>query len=162
MSCLSLWLVERVVRDELLQEGVRAPARRVCEDILCKDLEPLTQHMCPLANTNSTQATVLHVLNLVWQPSLDYVEELAKHDLPWPDPLAKNLELLHLEMAGVLPEPQAHLVMDEWIGFVQATVLRLLDVTVPLEVLSKVLSPLVPLNLGPTRANDMIIVISPA
>ena len=75
--------------------------------------------------------TLLHVLNLVWQPILDYVEELAKHDLPWPDPLTKNLELLHLEMAGVLPEPPAHLVMDERIGFAQEALHRRLDVTVP-------------------------------
>ena len=83
---------------------------------------------------------------------MDYVEDLAKHGLPWPDPLAKNLELHHLEMEGVLPEPQAHLVMDEWIVYVQQTLHRLLDVTVPLEVLSKVLSEIVPLNIAPTRA----------
>ena len=45
--------------------------------------------------------------------------------------LTQNLELLHLEMACVLPETQAHLVMDEWISFAQETLHRLLDVTVP-------------------------------
>ena len=39
---------------------------------------------------------------------------------------------------------------------------RLLDVTVPLEVLSRVLSPIVPLTLAPTRANAMSILRSPA
>ena len=39
---------------------------------------------------------------------------------------------------------------------------RLLDVTVPLEVLSRVLSPIVPLTLAPARANARLILRSPA
>ena len=112
---MPLWFVEHDVRNELKQEGVRVPVRRLCEDVLCKDLEPLSERMCDVGHRNQKLVTLLHVLNFIWQPILDYVEELAEHDLPWPDPLAKNLELLHLEMEGVLPEPQAHLVMDEWI-----------------------------------------------
>ena len=159
---LTLWFFEHVVYYELQQEGICVPARRHCEYLLCKDLEPLVQRMCPVGHRNQKLVTLLHVLNFIWQPILDYVEELAEHDLPWPDPLTKNLELLHLEMAGVLPEPQAHLVMDEWIGFVQESIHRLVDVTVPLEVLSRVLSPIVPLTLAPTRANAMRILRSPS
>ena len=159
---LTLWFFEHVVRSELQQEGIRVPARRHCEDLLCKDLEPLVQRMCPVGHRNQKLVTLLHVLNFIWQPILDYVEELAEHDLPWPDPLTKNLELLHLEMGEVLPDPQAQLVMDEWIGFVQESIHRLVDVTVPLEVLSRVLSSIVPLTLAPTRANAMSILRSPS
>ena len=159
---LPLWFFEHDVRNELKQEGVGVPVRRLCEDVLCKDLEPLSESMCDVGHRKQKLVTLLHVLNLIWQPILDYVSELAEHDLPWPDPLTKNLELLHLEMAEVLPDPQAHLVMDEWIGFVQDSIHRLVDVTVPLEVLSRVLSPIVPLTLAPTRANAMSILRSPS
>ena len=159
---LPLWFFEHDVRNELKQEGVRVPVRRLCEDVLCKDLEPLSERMCDVGHRSQKLVTLLHVLNLIWQPILDYVEELAEHDFALARPSDKSLELLHLEMAEVLPDPQAHLVMDEWIGFVQDSIHRLVDVTVPLEVLSRVLSPIVPLTLAPTRANAMSILRSPS
>ena len=107
MTALPLSFVQMTVRDELQKDGVRVPARRSCEDLLCNDLEALTQRMCPVGHRNQTLVTLLHVLNLEWQPSLDYVEELAEHeDLPCPDPQTTNLELMHLEMAGLRPEPR--------------------------------------------------------
>ena len=50
--------------------------------------------------------------------------------------------------------------MDDWLQFVQGTLKRLADVSVPLDLLREVLSPIVPLYLETTRANALSILRS--
>ena len=52
--------------------------------------------------------------------------------------------------------------MDDWLAFLQQTVARLVDVTVPREALHAVVSAIVPQSLVPTRANAYIILRSRA
>ena len=50
--------------------------------------------------------------------------------------------------------------IDDWVQFLQDTLKRLVDVTVPLEFLRHVLSPIVPMFLYTTRANALSILRS--
>ena len=66
--------------------------------------------------------------------------------------LSKHAQVLFLEVQGLVSEPDTTLIMDGWLVYVQDTIKRLVDVTVPQDVLFNALGPVVPLALAPTRA----------
>ena len=89
----------------------------------------------------------MHVLNLVWQPLLQYIDTLANGvRASWPSGLAENQRLIVLEMQGIIVQPEVAMSMDDWLGFLEESIRRLLDVTVPRQALRAVVSAIVPVS----------------
>ena len=160
---LPLRFVERVVTGCLRKAAFQVPSTRQLQPVLEDNLEPLVEGTCPLSGKPQKQCTVVHLLNMVWLPVLQYIEALLKdRTTPWTSTLAKHQELLILEMQGVVTQPDESMPIDDWMQFMQETLQRLVDVTVPLELLQEVLSAIVPLSLHATRANALSILRTPA
>ena len=102
--------------------------------------------------------TFVHFVNLMWHPLLLHIEALLTgRPAPWTSKLAKHQDVLVLEMRGLVSEPDTTISMDEWLLYVQGTIQRLVDVTVPEDLLLNALGPIVPFSLDPTRANALSI-----
>ena len=73
---------------------------------------------------------------MMWQPLLRYIEALVVgRPSQWTSALSKHAQVLILEMQGLVPEPDTPLIMDDWPVYVHDTLNRLVDVTVPQDVL---------------------------
>ena len=159
---LPLKFVMRVILPQLLKEGYQVPGRRVCNASLEKGLEPLEQRLWRLGSSQPV-CSCMHLLNMLWQPLLEYVETFYTGEAaPWTSVLEKHQALLILEMQGNIEQAEEPLPMDDWLRFVQQTLERCVEVTVPLDFLREVLAPLVPLSLAATRANALTLLRSPA
>ena len=82
-----------------------------------------------------------HIVNLVWQPLIMYIEALAAREQPeWTCELAVNDEALQLEMQGTVLHADKHLSVDDWHRFIQTTIVGLVNIEVPERLISKVLA----------------------
>ena len=154
LSTLPLRFVERHVKRALENEGLQVPSSRQVQTWLERDLEPLVEIVCPLSGKPQKQCTLMHMLNMLWQPILEYIEcIIVGGTASWTSSLAMHQDVVILEMQGVISEPEETLPIDDWMQFVHETLRRLLDVTVPVELVRQVLSPIVPVYLNTTRAN---------
>ena len=151
---LTLWQLTRKVVPELTAEGFDISSRRSLEHSLTMglpDLETLNSR----GGTSKT-CSFFHFLNLLWQPILSYVEDLAKgHQPAWTKTIQTNHDALVLEMAGVVLSADTAMPIDEWHELLRDTLLRLVDVSVPLRLIKEVVSPLAPLDMETTAANAM-------
>ena len=76
----------------------------------------------------------MHVLNLLWQPLLDYTESIILEEPgSWDSCLEKHQAIVTLEMQGVIEQVEETLPMDDWLKFVQQTLQRLVDAWVRVE-----------------------------
>ena len=117
-------------------------------------MEQFVESTCPVTLKQGKRVTLMHVLNMFWQPLLQYIEALANGArASWTSALAENQNLIVLEMQGIIVQPEVAMSMDDWLGFLQETMRRLVDVTVPREALHAVVSAIAPQSLDPTRAN---------
>ena len=90
---LTLRTIERTVLLQLRQAGFEVPSTRALVSTLQAGLVPVTANDYGFA----------HILNLVWQPLLRYIEGLAAGEEPtWTKALAVNQAALHLEMEGIV------------------------------------------------------------
>ena len=163
VSALPLWWVRKTYTAQLGSLGCVGASHRTFLETLERDLEPIVESTCPVLNRACKRVTQVHVLNLFWQPLLQYIEALA-NGVPasWSSGLAENQRLIELEMQGIVAELEVAMTMDDWLGFLGQSILRLVDVEVPRQALRAVVSPIVPQSLDPTRANAYSILRSRA
>ena len=71
--------VDRAVRRDLTREGLSFPSRRLLEQRLAHDLEPLqTQKREAGGTADVREVTLMHVLNLVWLPLIEHINDLSE------------------------------------------------------------------------------------
>ena len=79
------------VLPELQGEGFCVPVTRAFEGRLAKDLDPLGQRPCPSGGPPQKLCSLMHLLNLLWQPILEHIDALScGKAAPWTPGLAKN------------------------------------------------------------------------
>ena len=163
LSALPLSWVMRTYTEQLGTLGCAGPSRGTFLETLERDVEPIGKSACPVTRRQGKRVTQMHVLNLFWQPLLQYIDALA-NGVPasWSSGLAENQRLIVLEMQGIIEQPEVAMSMDDWLGFLEESIRRLLDVTVPRQALRAVVSAIVPQSLDPTRANAYTILRSRA
>ena len=163
ISSLPFTFVDRAVRKDLTHEGLSFPSRRLLQKQLTSDLEPLQAHTRKAGGiANVQEVTLMHVLNLVWQPLIEHIDALIEgRPSAWTSTLAKHQDLLVAEMEGVVLEATETMPVDEWHDHIRDLIQRLVSVTVPIELLQAILSDIVPLRMEPTRANARSILRAP-
>ena len=145
---------ERVILPALLEEGFAVPSRRDLERALTSGLEPLQKEM--VGRNQCRLCSFHHLLNLLWQPIIDYIEALSQDAAPdWTQSLGLNQAAIVSEMQGLFPGAEESMDMDQWVELIQKTLQRLLSVHVPTRLIMQVLSPMVPLSLQPTPATAL-------
>ena len=81
------------VLPELQREGFCVPGPRAFEGRLANDL-PLGQRPCPSGGHPQKLCTLMHLLNLLWQPILEHIDALSCGKAsPWTPGLAKTVPL---------------------------------------------------------------------
>jgi len=137
---------------ELRLEGFAVPSRIALESTIVAGLEDL-EKVQRGAHAPGKECSLIHLLNLVWQPILHWIDDLAKgQEPPWPEHLEKNKMALQQEMMGIVIGADEAVSIDEWVEFLRKTILRLVDVDVPSRLVLAVMSPLAPLHIETTRA----------
>ena len=155
-STLTLKSVKDNVRNSLKEEGFDVPSRDLVVVHLEQDLEPEQLQDLGGRGPQAHLYSMMHILNMLWQPILKYIERITQGSpTPWTSRLQKHQELVTLEMRGVVTQAEDTMPIDEWLDFMQETLQRLVDVTVPDDLLREVLLAIVPVHLHPTRANAM-------
>ena len=97
-----------------------------------------------------------HLLNMVWQPLLRYIEGLDNAESPsWTKELQCHQDILTLEMVGIVPSVREPLSIDDWVELIRTTVVRLVGVTVSTKLIHEVVKTVAPLDLDTTPANVM-------
>ena len=157
---LKLKVVQTIVKPELDKEGFAVPARRSLEEALTAGLEALPRKTLFQKGRPAEEGVALcsfaHLLNLFWVPVVEYVDSLTPESAPdMTQALALNQAVLVAEMAGTVPGADETLDIDSWLEFIRDYLLKLLEVHVPLRLISQVMSPVVPFCLAPTRANAL-------
>ena len=153
-NSLSLKFVLEVVVPELAKRGFAVPVRRSCPAALAAGLEPL-----PIRNFKNAEGqgcSFAHVLNLVWAPILQHLESCVHEPAPeWTEQLALHHSCLLAEMAGVVPEADEGMDIDQWAEHLRAKLFELLQVDVPKDLVMTVMSPVVPWHVHATPANAL-------
>ena len=156
---LQVTKVKQVLVAQLKADDFEVPGRSEVEEALTANLEELTTST--YHNRDGRHCSYYHLLNLVWQPILRYIEKLAiGEDTKWSKSLGVNHEALSLEMDGVVTGCQRVMHMDEWFDFVKKKVYDLAGVEISIKSIKNVVSLIVPLHLEPTRANALHILRS--
>ena len=75
-SSLPLSVVDRAVRKDLTHEGLTFPSRRLLEQRLAHDLEPLERGQ--FYKKSGTEVTLMNLLNLVWLPLIEHINDLSE------------------------------------------------------------------------------------
>ena len=114
LSALPLKFVEHACVAQLGTLGCVGPSRATCQETLERDVEPLGVSACPITQREGKRVTLMHVLNLVWQPLLQYIDALANGaPASWSSGLAENQRLIVLEMQGIIEQPEVAMSMDD-------------------------------------------------
>ena len=108
--------------------------------------------------------TFSHFIHLMWSPITTWVCNLATTESqPPPKPpesLAKNIAAVNTEMIGKIASLETELTIDDYVLYIQETLLDILGVEVALDVILHVVSPL-QFSIELTRANAVHILYSP-
>ena len=103
----------------------------------------------------------VHFLNLLWYPIIQHIESICKDEsIVEPEGLDKHKEAILAEMSGVVSSASEVMSFDDWVQLIQDTLRRLVQVEVPIRLIAKVTSSIVPLSLDATPANAMHILRS--
>ena len=91
LSALPLGFVSRTIAEPGASLSFVGPSRRTCLEALERDLEPIGTSVCPVTKMNGKRVTQMHVLNMFWQPLLQYIDALADGaPASWTSGLAEN------------------------------------------------------------------------
>ena len=146
--------METTIWRDLQKEGFAVPSRRNLLHTLTAGLEPLPFVL--FGNHNCQVCSFEHVLNVLWQPIMEYIEALSREAAPeWTKSLGLNQAAILSEMHGLVSSADEVLDMDQWVEFIQKTLLRLLKVHVPTRLINQVVLPIVPLSMQSTPANAL-------
>ena len=91
--------------NDLKDEGLELPSRRGVESELQHGLPPLPEVIVRKDHTRGIQKVCSweHILNLVWQPILGYIESFLDEEGPqWTSSLQANHEALTVVIKGVV------------------------------------------------------------
>jgi hypothetical protein len=145
-----LKFVERVILPALRSDGFAVPVTRLLVGTLTAGLEPL-----PVVRT-SPMCSFVHFLNLLWQPLIDNIDDLANDPPCMLSAKLKNNEAaILMEMKGIVSSADVVLTLDSWIEFIRDTLLKVVGMNVPTRLIIEVVSPVAPLKLATTPANAM-------
>jgi hypothetical protein len=130
--------------------------------VLQAGLEPLATTPGRYANSSMVSVvSLVHLVNFMWQPIISYVETLASgHKPKWTSALQHNHTTLLREMEGIVLSADDTMSVDNWIGLIRQTLVRLVGVDVPVSLVSQTIGHLVPFNMAATPANAMHILRS--
>lgn len=126
--------VIRTVIPGLVEAGFATPTQRSANEILLSIAHP---------GSDIEIYSFWHIVNLVWQPLIMYIEALvagAGEQPEWTCELAVNDEALQLEMQGTVLDADKHLSVDDWHRFIQTTIVGLVNIEVPERLISKVVA----------------------
>ena len=147
---------------ELVADGFECPKRHYTrwwadlQEALAMGLEPLEEVSPSSGGPPIAVMSLEHLLNLVWRPLIKYVSDLNGQDeAPWSETLEAHQAAVCLEMEGIVPSPSEHLSMDEWVEYLQQTLLRFAEVEVPIGLVAAVANKVAPFQLSPTRRNAL-------
>ena len=140
-ECLHPWTFERLV-PELRDAGFATPVKRKLATAFHVGL--LAPHEPSLDSDLACGVSFWHLVNLVWQPLLKYIETLenleAGQEPAWTSELEVNAAALQVEMEGIVLSAAEHLSMDDWVDFIRTTIVRLVGLEVSERLISKVAS----------------------
>jgi hypothetical protein len=129
--------------------------------VLQAGLEPLATTTGRYSNSLASVVSLVHLVNFIWQPIIGYVEDLAGgHKPKWTSDLQHNHTTLLREMEGIVLSADDTMSVDNWIGLIRQTLMRLVGVDVPVSLVSQTIGLLVPFNMNATPANAMHILRS--
>ena len=154
---MTLSNLSRVVLPALQKEGFEVPSRAHHESSVTACLGAL-----PVGTSHRSQSkacTFVHLVNLLWLPLLEYVEDLVDGaQRTWTASLETNHAALVSEMAGIVLGANDALPLDDWLEVIRAALERLVATEVPHRLLLHVLSPIVPLggHLTPAMAMHVL------
>ena len=79
ISSVPITFVDRAVRKDLTHEGLSFPTRRLLEQRLTHDLEPLEQDKRKAGGGGEQQqVSFVHVLNLAWLPVIEHIDAFSE------------------------------------------------------------------------------------
>ena len=144
-SHVALRTVQTVIWPDLKQDGFAVPVRTSLQTCLTAGL----------ADPGGTY-NFAHVVNLIWMPLLQYMDSCASDSEPeWTEHLNTNHAALLHEMTGTIESPDEHLDIDTWVDYIKAMLLKFLQVNVADRLILQIMSPVVPFQVAPTRANAL-------
>ena len=108
------------------------PSRRSLEGALATNLEPVPTKDFGRTRTQGKACSFAHLLNLIWLPVIDPMELCEHQPAPqWTEQLGLHHSALLAEMAGYAPgDADTPMSLNEWVGYMKATLMRLLQVCV--------------------------------
>ena len=147
--------VSRQLPTLLRKHGFHSPTQRHILEAAAAGLQELDEA------TQDLKLNLVHVLNLLWQPLIEYIDTLASgHEAEWTETLDRHVEALTAEMQGIVPSPGEALDFDLWVQLICQTLRDHLAVDVPHELVAHATSSVVPNPLPTTPAMAMILIRS--
>ena len=111
----SLKFVERVILPALRSDGFSVPVTRVLVGTLTAGLEPLPVVRGTNNHESVTMCSFVHFLNLLWQPIIDNIDDLANDPPGMLSAKLKNNEAaILMEMKGIVSSADGVLTLDIW------------------------------------------------
>ena len=148
---------ERQILTSLQKDGYIVPTRRTCKTLL----ESEEDLFGPLPSVDTDRhkginvMSFVHFVHLMWLPILRWVSNLgagAPGSQTKTENLTKHFAALKSEMIGKVPSPDTELTMDDWVSYMHETLLKILEVEVPRDLILHVVSPM-QFDIELTRAN---------
>ena len=154
---ISLYYLQENLAPALAKAGLAAPSRRSLEEALASNLEPAPTQGFGHKNKEGKAYSFAHLLNLIWLPVIEFMEQCQHQPAPqWTEQLGLHHSALVAEMEGYAPDGvDTPMDLDEWVGYMKATLLRLLQVEVPEALILKAMSSMMPFHASPTHANAL-------
>ena len=159
---ISLYYLQENLAPALAKAGLAAPSRRSLEEALASNLEPAPTQGFGHKNKEGKAYSFAHLLNLIWLPVIEFMEQCQHQPAPqWTEQLGLHHSALVAEMEGYAPGGvDTPMGLDEWVGYMKATLLRLLEVDVSEACIRSVVLSVVPFHASPTPANALHILRS--
>ena len=152
---LTLTFVKETCLGDLKKHGLVVPSWNKAEAELTAGLE------AQAADPREPRVGIGHMFNMLWQPINKHLGELAAGDDPsWTEALGRNQQILTQEMTGTVASPSEALTFDEWVEFIQKTLVRMLGVHVPEVLISSVVRSFAHFDWECTRANALLLLRS--
>ena len=159
---ISLFFLQEVVAPALAKAGLAVPSRRSLEEAIATNLEPVPTKEFGSKSKAGKACSFAHLLNLIWLPVIEFMELCEHEPAPqWTEQLGLHHSALVAEMEGYAPDGvDTPMGLDEWVGYMKATLLRLLEVDVSEACIRSVVLSVVPFHASPTPANALHILRS--
>ena len=154
---VSCKFLQSVVVPALTKAGLAVPARRSLEEVITTNLEPLPTKSFGSRSKEGKACSFEHVVSLIWLPAIEFMELCEHQPAPqWTEQHGLHHSVVLAEMAGYVPGgANTPMDMNQFVEYMKATLLRLLQVDVPEALILSVMSSVVPFRASPTPATAL-------